>query len=307
MRRFSNVLVFAPGGSTDPALQHARRIALVHGARITVADVMARPPVYRRALLSREWEGKAAEIVRAQKTAGLEQVAARLRRGGVDSRIRLLEGPPVKMLVREVVQAGHDLLAVAASGPGVIRSAGTTAERLVRECPCPTLLARPSRRRRHRVLVALDPQPSSRSTARLNALLLETALALTKLEQADLHVLHAWELSDQRYRHRQGLTAAERERLVVKARETAHEALQRAIAPYRRHLSARHIHLERGAPSKVIPAVAVRHGIELLVIGTVARSGLARHLIGNTAELLLAGLPCSMLVIKPETRARARS
>src|SRR5690348_7057013 len=95
MRRFSNVLVFAPGGPHDPALQNARRIALAHGARITVADVLARPPVYQRALLGREWEGKAAEIVRAQKTTGLERVAARLRRGGVDSRIRLLEGPPV--------------------------------------------------------------------------------------------------------------------------------------------------------------------------------------------------------------------
>jgi universal stress protein E len=94
--------------------------------------------------------------------------------------------------------------------------------------------------------------------------------------------------------------------VVLKAREEAQEALQKTIAPYRRHLPAKHVHLERGTPRKVIPAFAVSHGVELLVIGTVARSGLARHLIGNTAEVLLAGMPCSMLVVPPEPRASAR-
>jgi universal stress protein E len=307
MRQFTKALVFVPGGPTDPVLPHARRIAAAHGAVITVADVLAKPPAYQRALLNREWKVKVAEILRNKKTAGLERVAARLRRGGVESRITLLEGPPVKALVREVVEAHHDLLAVAASGPGIIRSVGSTAERLVRECPCPTLLARPSRRRRHRVLVAIDVRPSGRSNAAFNALLLETAIAVARLEKADLHVLHAWELPDQRYRRRQGLTSAETAQLVFTAREAAHEALQSTIAPYRRHFSAKHVHLERGAPRKVIPAAAVKHGIELLVIGTVARSGLARHLIGNTAEVLLARMPCSMLVLRPERPVRARS
>jgi nucleotide-binding universal stress UspA family protein len=306
MRPFINALVFVPGGPTDPALQHARRIAVAHGASITVADVLTQPPAYQRALLRRQWKTTFSEMLRARKTATLERVAARLRRVGVESRIRVLEGSPVRALVREVVQAHHDLLAVAASAPGAIHSAGTTAKRLVRECPCPTLLARPSRRRRHRVLVAIDTQPSSRSHATFNALLLETAIAVAKLEQADLHVLHAWELSDQRYRRRQGLTAAETAQLVMKAREAALEALQRTIAPYRRHLPAKQVHLERGAPKQVISTVAVKHGIDLLVIGTVARSGLARHLIGNTAEALLAGMPCSMLVVRPERPARAR-
>jgi len=307
MRHFTNALVFVPGGLSDPALQQARRIAVAHGPSMTVADVLERPPAYQRALLHREWKAKVSEVLRTQKTAGLERAAASIRRAGIESRVRLLEGSPAKALVREVVQADHDLLIIAASAPGVVRSAGTTAARLVRECPCPTLLARPSRRRRHRVLVAIGAGPSSRSDVALNRLLLETGIAIAKLEKADIHVLHAWELSDRRYLRRQGLTADEAAQLVSKARTAAHDGLQETIAPYRRQFSAKHVHLERGAPGKVIPAAAAKYGIELLVIGTVARSGLARHLIGNTAEALLGRMPCSMLVVRPERAARGRS
>lgn len=133
----------------------------------------------------------------------------------------------------------------------------------------------------------------------MNALLLETGIAIAEVAKEEMYVLHAWEVYDERYLRRQGLRADEMEQFVGKAREAAREALKRTIAPYRRHLSARNIHLERGTPREVVPTFAVKHGIELLVIGTVARSGLARKLIGNTAEILLGQMPCSMLVVRP--------
>ena len=301
MRHFTSALVFVSGGPTDPAIQYASRIAVAHRTRITVADVLEKAPAYLRPLLPREWN--VPKLLRAQKTATLERTAARMRRLGIEPQVRLLEGSPAQALVREVKRAEHDLLAIAASSSGIIQSGATTAARLVRECPCPILLARPSRRRRRRVLVAIDTGPWSRWNATLNALLLETAITFAEIEAGDLHVLHAWELYDERYLRREGLKQAELAQFTSKAREEARENLQRTIAPYRRHLPAKHVHLERGAPRKVIPAFAVKHGIELLVVGTAARSGLARHLIGNTAEVLLSGMPCSMLVVRAEQGA----
>jgi nucleotide-binding universal stress UspA family protein len=301
MPRFTNALVFA-SGPTDPAVQHATRLAVAQRTTITVADVLEKAPAYLRPLLPREWN--LPRQLRAHKTASLERTAARIRRLGIETRIKLLEGAPVQALVREVVRAGHDLLAIAASAPGELQSVGTTAARLVRECPCPTLLARPGRRRRHRVLVAIDPGLGDRRNAAMNALLLETGIAIAEVEKEELDVLHAWNVYDERYLRRQGLRADEMERFVGKAREQAREALTSTIAPYRRHLSAKNIHLERGTPREVVPAFARKHGIELLVIGTVARSGLERHLIGNTAEILLGQMPCSMLVVGPERPRR---
>ncbi len=300
MRQFSNLLVVPSGGPNDPAIRHATRIAAAHGAGITIADVLEQPPAYLRPLLPREWS--VPKLLRAQKTADLERTADRIRGLGIETGIRLLEGSPVKAIVREVARADHDLLALAASTPGMVQTVGTTAARLVRECPCPTLLARSSRRRGRRVLVAIDTGPLNRWNAGLNALLLETAIAMAEIEKSALHVLHAWEMYDQRYLLRAGIKIDEMAQFESKAREEMLHNLRRTVAPYRRRLSAKHVHLERGAPRKVIPAFAVKHGIELLVVGTAARSGLARRLIGNTAEVLVHEMPCAVLVVRPERR-----
>ena len=50
----------------------------------------------------------------------------------------------------------------------------------------------------------------------------------------------------------------------------------------------------------VIPEFVVGHGTELVVMGTVARGGIAGLLIGNTAERVLRKLPCSVLAVKPD-------
>jgi nucleotide-binding universal stress UspA family protein len=56
----------------------------------------------------------------------------------------------------------------------------------------------------------------------------------------------------------------------------------------------------RGDPEDVIPAYAAADGVDLIVMGTVARSGVAGLLIGNTAERVLRRLPCSVLAVKPD-------
>lgn len=56
----------------------------------------------------------------------------------------------------------------------------------------------------------------------------------------------------------------------------------------------------QGEPEAVIPEFVVAEGVDLVVMGTVARGGIAGLLIGNTAERMLRKLPCSVLAVKPE-------
>ena len=56
----------------------------------------------------------------------------------------------------------------------------------------------------------------------------------------------------------------------------------------------------RGEPEAVIPQFVVDHGVDLVVMGTVARRGIPGLLIGNTAERILRKLPCSVLAVKPD-------
>jgi nucleotide-binding universal stress UspA family protein len=53
-------------------------------------------------------------------------------------------------------------------------------------------------------------------------------------------------------------------------------------------------------PRDVLPAFAVSHGVDLVVMGTVCRTGIAGLFIGNTAELVLQQVNCSVLAVKPD-------
>jgi nucleotide-binding universal stress UspA family protein len=58
-------------------------------------------------------------------------------------------------------------------------------------------------------------------------------------------------------------------------------------------------HLVNGKPRDVIPAFTRKNKADLLVLGTVARTGIPGFFMGNTAETILNRLNCSVLAIKP--------
>lgn len=58
--------------------------------------------------------------------------------------------------------------------------------------------------------------------------------------------------------------------------------------------------LREGNPRDVIPALASELDADLVVMGTVGRTGIPGLLIGNTAEVILNNLECSVLAVKPE-------
>jgi nucleotide-binding universal stress UspA family protein len=60
------------------------------------------------------------------------------------------------------------------------------------------------------------------------------------------------------------------------------------------------LHLVEGEAGTVIPKLAVKERIDLIVMGTVARAGLEGYFIGNTAETVLQRVDCSVLTVKPD-------
>ena len=56
----------------------------------------------------------------------------------------------------------------------------------------------------------------------------------------------------------------------------------------------------KGEAGILIPQLAQAKEVELIVMGTVNRAGIAGLLIGNTAEKVLRRVDCSTLTVKPE-------
>ncbi len=61
------------------------------------------------------------------------------------------------------------------------------------------------------------------------------------------------------------------------------------------------VHIVEGLnPEEIIPDMAREARVDLLVMGSVGREGLAAAVVGNTAEKILDDLDCDVLVLKPE-------
>lgn len=55
--------------------------------------------------------------------------------------------------------------------------------------------------------------------------------------------------------------------------------------------------VESGAPAEQIVRYAVRHGIDLIVVGTHGRTGFTRALLGSVAERVARTAPCPVLTV----------
>jgi nucleotide-binding universal stress UspA family protein len=56
----------------------------------------------------------------------------------------------------------------------------------------------------------------------------------------------------------------------------------------------------KGQAKYVIPEFTKNLGAELIIMGTVGRSGIPGYIIGNTAETILNSISCSVLAVKPK-------
>ena len=80
-------------------------------------------------------------------------------------------------------------------------------------------------------------------------------------------------------------------RLVARAKKSIDESLLRKLNLRK--------HLRQGEPGEIIPVLISEMEADLIVMGTVARSGIPGFVIGNTAEDILDQVTCSVLAVKP--------
>ncbi len=64
-------------------------------------------------------------------------------------------------------------------------------------------------------------------------------------------------------------------------------------------IPAEQCHVLEGMPEDVIPKLARQLDAEMVLIGTIGRTGLSAAIIGNTAEHVIDRLDCDVLALKP--------
>ncbi|MEM1429884.1 MAG: universal stress protein [Pseudomonadota bacterium] len=311
--RPTRILAVVDPEDAQIALQSAAALADLHGAAMEVLACVEPPhdlAVIAR-LASLEPETLMAGLVERTREDVRALVAEAFPGSGIEARV--IVGKAFIEIVRHVSATGCDFVIKKAEPlSGFTRFLlSSTDQHLLRKCPCPVWLqtpAAPATPRRVLAAVDLDVWDAAEpdTLAGLNRRVLEAACGIAGAAEAEVHVLHAWDAVGE------GMVWAfsggddarlSADRYVNEILDTRRQAMRQFLSevqaegpPGPRLLPL----LERGAPEQVIHEQSQRLQADVVVMGTVARTGLSGVFIGNTAENIINSLECPVLAVKPE-------
>jgi universal stress protein E len=307
MQRFQNILVGVELSSVDPqagadlspssqqALRRAVWLASRTHGNLTIFATLDLPP-FVQALLQQQLEQTPHELAQ-EAGETLERFVAQAKRDGVQARPKLAFGAPWREICRQVQSEKHDLVIVGTRHMGPVGRIllGSTGMKLLRNCPCPVWVARPDANwDRLNILV-----PSDFSDVSLEAL--RIAVNGGQFVDTQLHVVHALQgqLGPPAWYGRVPRQMVEEYIAVqrAEAKKKLHEQLARTGG--RALQMGAHVHVIDGPPDEVILKAIVDLHIDLVVMGTSARSGISSLVLGNTTERLISHMKCSLLAVKP--------
>ncbi len=300
MKRFKNILLYVGTEHNTAAINRAIHLAMENEAILTLMDVVKPVPKGLGILVethaSTELEAQIAKDHRQE----LLRMASEYSDTGVAIDAIVSVGDPAQEIVRQVLANQHDLVMKTADGLSASgRIFGSVGRSLLRICPCPVWLLKPEIHGEFdRVLAAVDVDAEDEGHIELNRKILKLAHSVAQRENAELHVVGAWDLwMETSLRRRAGdkATDAELARHESRANQSLNELLHVDYAKPNEF----HRHLKCGPAASVIRTIADKIEADLLVMGTVCRTGVAGFLIGNTAETVLSDIGCSVLAVKP--------
>ncbi|TCO77712.1 nucleotide-binding universal stress UspA family protein [Chromatocurvus halotolerans] len=193
-------------------------------------------------------------------------------------------------ILHAVVEENHDLVVIGTRKRSLAGRLlfGSTGNKLLRLCPCPVWVVKDEPRPEHpTVLIAHDLTPVGEAALSIAAALKQ------QFDGADVKVLHVVEHPEAAH-FLDSVARDERQRRLDDAKATI-EAQCRSLLPE----GTWDITITDGNAYARILEHLEKNPVDLLVMGTVARQGIAGLLTGNTAENVLPWANCSVIAIKP--------
>ena len=313
MKRFKKILFVAESEADNlSALQRAVHLATSNDADLSIVGVAGIKESEIKKVQHKIAPTELREALIAEKRDQLEaMVNTHSPVGKLAFNIKVLVGTAFLEVIREVLRNKHDIVIKAAEKPiGFSQSAfGRLDMKLIRKCPCPLWIVKSTEHEQYRrILAAVDHDPENEENDLLNRQILEMASSLAFTETSELHVVHAWSLfAEGLYRSpRTGLIDPEVDEMMQEERDARRKWLEDLVEIHCAWLYKDtagkvqpQLHLIKGDAKYKVPQLSRELDVDIIVMGTVGRSGIPGFFIGNTAEQILEQIDCSGLVVKP--------
>ena len=305
MERFKNILLYA-NSTTDnkTALKYAASLARKNKANLTVVDVIKEESTYTPILPESIKDFNLRDILHNERHEDLEHLVNPYKEHGTNIKVKVLFGIPFIEIIRKIVGTKHDLLITTPQGPGGMgeKLFGTTSMHLMRKCPCPVWAIKPEKETGlKRIMAAVKYDQLDKELNALNTKIMELAASLARSYRSELHIVHAWRLpGEKKFKNIRSIRQDEVDKIMKKTLETHKEWLEELVQKQAPSIPKDHVHQLKGKAGDLIPETAKKERIDLVVMGTLGRTGIPGLFIGNTAEKILLQIDCSVMAVKPD-------
>jgi nucleotide-binding universal stress UspA family protein len=287
---------------SEAVLPYAEAIATATGDGIRLFAV-TEPEQSNPILMRIEQDSEMRTRMAGQAEAYLNQVASRVRPEDIEVASIVAEGNPTTEILRASQADDVELIAMATHGRGGLQrwALGSVADKVMRLSAVPTLLIRPPEGevkrgpvQLRRLLVPLDGSPLGESA-------IEPGAKLAKAAGATLVLLRVepW-LSANTAFVAEGVYTPDLSEFESEQAAVAEEYLDSLLHRLPEGVACETLVL-RGFPSPLIEDYCASSPIDLVVMSTHGRSGIARFVVGSKADSLVrSGAPTLLIPPKDE-------
>ena len=206
---------------------------------------------------------------------------------------------PFEAIVEQVIKNDFDIVIKGTHQHDKLKSVIFTPTdwHILRKCPCPVLLVKehnwPSN---GNILAAINVGSDEPEHQSLNQKITEEALNLSEIIDANVHLVNSFpgtpvniaiEIPE--------FNSCEYNESMLKHHQ---EAMNEHANRFK--IDKLCTYVKEGLPEMVIERMSQELDAELVILGTIGRTGLSAALIGNTAEHVIDRLNCDVLALKPD-------
>lgn len=301
MATYQDVLVVL-----DPSTEQQKALArAIELAEHTACKLTAFLSIYdfsyeMTTMLSGEERESMRQAVITDREIWIQELLQQARNKGIACRVKVVwHNRPFEAVVQTVTDHGYDLVIKGTHDHDVLKSMIFTPTdwHILRKCPCPVLLVKEHAwPEQGNILAAVNAGSEKAHHKALNQLIIRQAKAMAAMLNAKVHLVNAYpgtpihvaieipefnpvEYNDSMRHH--------------------HVDAANALAG-QFDITSDAVHVLEGMPEDVIPRIAKELDAEMVLIGTIGRTGLSAAIIGNTAEHVIDRLDCDVLALKTD-------
>ncbi|MCL1137324.1 universal stress protein UspE [Shewanella pneumatophori] len=294
------LVVVDPTTEKQAALARAVELATESQAQITVFLSIFDFSYEMTSILSGQEREAMREGVVNQRKAWLEDIVRPYAKDGVVINLEVIwHNRPFESIIKFAIDNEFDLIVKSTHEHDKLKSVIFTPTdwHLMRKAPVPVLLVK-----EHdwpvagKIVCAVNVSAEDDANESLNGKIIAHAIKLAKQFDAQVHLVNGYpgtpvnlaiELPDfDAHTYSETIRLQHEERINYLANAYG--------------IAVENCHVKEGLPEDVIPDLAAKLDAELVILGTIGRTGLSAALIGNTAEHVIDSINCDLLAIKPD-------